>query len=86
MFRLNTIKNTANAGDTFDLRYIALFKTKEEADAYEFIKGANFAIAKDVYDLGDQIDISYLNTHPEIGLVSLPGRRRSCLGETGCKS
>ncbi len=62
MFRLNTIKNTANAGDTFDLRYIALFKTKEEADAYEFIKGANFAIAKDVYDLGDQIDISYLNT------------------------
>lgn len=29
MFRLNTIKNTANAGDTFDLRYIALLRQKK---------------------------------------------------------
>ena len=62
MFRLNTIKNNASLGDTFDLRYIALFKTKEEADAYEFIKGANFMTSKNIYDLGEQIDISYLNT------------------------
>ncbi len=62
MFRLNTIKSGAKQGDTFDLKYIALFKTREEAEAYEFIKGANFVIDKSVYNIGDQIDVSYLDT------------------------
>ena len=62
MFRLNTVKNTSKQGDTFDLKYIAFFKTREEAEAYEFVKGANFVIDKSVYNIGDQIDVSYLDT------------------------
>ena len=62
MFRLNTMKTTSSQGDTFDLKYIALFKTREEAEAYEFVKGANFITNKTVYNIGEQIDVSYLDT------------------------
>jgi len=62
MFRLNTIKSTSRKGDAFDLKYIALFRTREEAESYEFVKGANFVTNKIVYNIGESIEISYLGT------------------------
>ena len=35
MFRLNPIKGPGVKGDTYDLKYMALFKTRADAEAYQ---------------------------------------------------